>query len=75
MCLGQLKKLYSLYVDITLDKSEKAHVLAKFEYLWRYILWSKTWGKQEQENKGLVIRYLGTKKRIVALLTIFFEIY
>ena len=28
MCLGQLKKLYSLYVDITLDKSEKAHVLA-----------------------------------------------
>lgn len=28
MCLGQLKKLYSLYVDITLVKSEKAHVLA-----------------------------------------------
>ena len=28
MCLGQLKKLYSLYVDITLDKSEKTHVLA-----------------------------------------------
>ena len=28
MCLGQLKKPYSLYLDITLDKSEKAHVLA-----------------------------------------------
>jgi len=28
LCLGQLKKMYSLYVDITLDKSEKAHVLA-----------------------------------------------
>ena len=28
MYLGQLKKQYSLYVDITLDKSEKAHVLA-----------------------------------------------
>ena len=28
MYLGQLKKLYSLYVDITFDISEKAHVLA-----------------------------------------------
>ena len=25
MCLGQLKKQYSVYVDITFDKSEKAH--------------------------------------------------
>ena len=25
MCLGQLKKQYSLYVDITFDKSEKIH--------------------------------------------------
>ena len=26
MCLGQLKKQYSVYVDITFDKSEKAHL-------------------------------------------------
>ena len=25
MCLGQLKKQYSVYVDITFDKSEKVH--------------------------------------------------
>ena len=25
MCLGQLKKQYSVYVDITFDKSEKIH--------------------------------------------------
>ena len=27
MYLGQLKKRYSLYVDITLDKSEKGHIV------------------------------------------------
>ena len=25
MCLGQLKKQYSVYVDITFEKSEKVH--------------------------------------------------
>ena len=25
MCLGQLKKQHSVYVDITFDKSEKVH--------------------------------------------------
>ena len=28
MYLGQLKKLYSVYIDITLDKAETAHIVA-----------------------------------------------
>ena len=39
------------------------------------ILWLKTRGEKEKKNKSLVLRCLGKKIRIVALLTIFFEIY
>ena len=28
MCLGQQKKWYSVYVDLTLDKYEKLHLVA-----------------------------------------------
>ena len=58
MCLGQLKKRYSVYVDITLDKSEKVHLLARIWILVKVYIMAKTWGKQEQENKSIVIWYL-----------------
>ena len=83
MCLGQLKKQYSVYVDITFDKSEKVHFGAIEAKVISYNLnpsERKFYGlklevKQDKKNKSLVIRCLGKKIRIVALLTIFFEIY
>ena len=82
MCLGQLKKDYSVYANITFDKSEKVHFGAIEAKVISYNLnpiERKFYGPKlevkKRKNKSLVIRCFCKKIKIVALLTIFFEIY
>ena len=70
MCLGQLKKQYSVYVDITFDKSEKVHFGAIEAKVISYNLNSserKFYGSKlavkKKKYKSLVIRCLGKKNK------------